>query len=192
MKTIKNFIKSNGYTWFAFDFDGVICIENPKYDKTRDKLGQDFIAAMGIRRDRRIPFKYACEAAKVNQDLIISEHINKWTYLNKNFIPTIKKIKNAGHKLCLATNNTPEIVIPWLSHYKLINEFDEVIFPEKIGMIWKPDIRYFQRLLKKLYKNSKTVFIDDQEKYLATARKAGLICYQAIPGRGFEFLDSEI
>lgn len=156
-----------------FDFDGVLT--KVTYDGGDPKT---FIDVMTVRKKYKIPFKKAMVRVLGNNPASIKEMIDNWydnNTFNKRIVPIIKSVSE-DFELCIATNNCPEIVNTFLDHYNLSDTFPNMnrFFPENLGLVWKPDKRYFMEICKYLNCQMKDLtLIDDTYENVKAIKQYG-------------------
>ena len=175
---------------FAFDFDDVIAIPD---ESQQGDLHKTFVKVLGFRKARKVGFRRSCHILKVNPDDIIKNFI-KLSPLNPRIFPVFRAIKNNPNtKIVIATNNTPEIVIPYLKHYNLSKYIDEVYAPENFNFTWKPKEEYFERMVGELnVPKENVVFIDDQQANIVSSKNYGITSYLYPKGGNFSFIHQEL
>lgn len=89
-------------------------------------------------------------------------------------VSILEELKNTGIPIYALTNLSAEKYPIVLARYQLLNKFDGILVSGKVGMK-KPDPEIYQLLLDKYaIRAYETVFIDDSEKNIETARRFGM------------------
>jgi len=94
--------------------------------------------------------------------------------VNSDVRDYVKKVRDAGYKVCICSNNFETRVRELDKRFSFIREFDVVMFSYKVG-VTKPDIRIFQELVRKAeVKPNEIVYADDNEDKLEGAKSLGI------------------
>lgn len=117
--------------------------------------------------------------AKLAQELGVAEKAKNW---RQRFVPGFKRIEETyqfldeikgKYKLAMLTNSKLGIWEEWESvgHFK---DYFEVIIDSSVEHILKPDPRLFNLICQKFkLRPEESLFVDDEERNLAPARKLG-------------------
>ncbi len=93
--------------------------------------------------------------------------------LNEDVMKTVKALKSNGYQLAVITNTIPSHNA-WVEKMKWYEPFDILVISCKDGVV-KPEPAIFELALKKLgLKGHECIFIDNVEKNIRGAERAGL------------------
>lgn len=187
MKSIQETLSNFQYdTWYLFDFDGVIANINPKYNDP--ETIQHFIAALSIRKKRKVPFKAACYILGQEAFHFINE-FPKMNHPSPHILNTFKQIKALRYGLGIATNNTNVVIEPWLKHYGLDKYVNIFFCPETLNMLRKPDENYYRAITRRLRVPANGIFfIDDDKENIRGASQVGINGFLH-RGKDFKYLE---
>ncbi len=171
-------------TAIIFDADGVL-IHREKYFSERSGLPLKTVTAFmkGIFQEcliGRADLKE--ELKKVVKEWewkgTVDELLDFWfegeKQMDEKMFQYARQLRKKGIKVFLATNNEKYRVEYLIKELKLNDLFDKVYASAHIGQM-KPDVEFFQHILKeqKLQPNQ-VLFWDDDEENITGAKKAGL------------------
>jgi epoxide hydrolase-like predicted phosphatase len=132
---------------------------NFKNGKITEKDYWDFARSkLGIKVSNEEIFAILRDSYEVNSDV-------------KNYV---KKVRSAGYKTCICSNNFETRVRELDKKFSFIQEFDVVVFSYQVGVM-KPDVKIFQELVKKIRVNpEEIIYSDDNEDKLEGAKSLGI------------------
>ena len=94
--------------------------------------------------------------------------------INPEVASFIKKVRDAGYKTAVCSNNYKDNIDFLKKKFKLVRFFDIMVFSYEVGVL-KPDKKIFQELIKRsLVKPNEIIYSDDKEINLKEARKLGI------------------
>lgn len=152
--------------WYLFDFDDVLTI---KVGKRSDII--DLIRGLKLRKERKISLSTACNQLGIDLNDVIVSCI-KSNKPNKKLLDKLVIAKSKGVNLGVASNNSPEIILPWLKYYGYGDLFSMIFTPDNLNWVWKPGRFYYSRITKILNVLPKDIhFYDDQKENIMVALK---------------------
>lgn len=177
MSVIKEFLekKSNEKT-YLFDLDHVLTKPDKQKSAYERRVMGEFIKIMTVRKNKNIPYKKAAKKLKVPNDLLkeIEKIWLKVNKLNSRIIPALKTISRKNYSIVVATNNTPDISERFLKYNKIEDYFSKIFAPEDMGMIRKPDKKYFLHISDDLdIPIESLILVDDDPKNIKEVKKIG-------------------
>ena len=100
--------------------------------------------------------------------------LDMWSRTNAPMLEWLERLHSAGIKTAILSNMPTEMVTHVRNNFAWINLFDHHIFSADVRQI-KPEAAIYQTCLQVIgTKPSETLFIDDREANLVTARATGI------------------
>ena len=100
--------------------------------------------------------------------------MDSWSAINQRMVAWIRHLRDSGVRTFLLSNMPTDFYESVVSDSFWYALFDGAVISGCIGMV-KPDREIFQYLLRKTETEAgRTLFLDDMEKNVAAARKAGI------------------
>lgn len=116
--------------------------------------------------------KRLAEIAGITSEQVHEELIS-YHRLNDEIIPLLDKL-GTNYQLGLLSNASSEFLRGLLRKHNLEPKFHHIVISSEVGAI-KPSPEIFKYILSKMKVNPKeSIFIDDNEKYVAAAEKLGI------------------
>lgn len=179
----------------VFDFDGVTYLENPRFGFVLSKK-------FNIPYDQVLPFFEnelpECQISKKDLKEELVKYIKKWHInstteqimkmwfenggINQQIIDIIKTLKNKEYTTALITSNEKYRIEYMKRKYGLTELFDEIIPSYEVGAR-KPDLKFYNAMIKRLNVNPEEILIiDDKSEFSAITDKLGIksIVYKSI------------
>lgn len=187
----------------CFDFDGVVYIETPRFGNV---LGQRF----NIPYEKEVlPFFVnelpECQVSKKDLKVELGKYIKKWQLdistpelidmwfhnggINKEMVKIIQKLKERGYKCFLMTSNEKYRVDFMVKKYWLNKLFDQII-PSYQAKARKPNLKFYQYLLKTTkLKANEILLIDDKKDFENITNKLG---FKSVTFRNHSQLEKDL
>ena len=179
----------------AFDIGGVLLEWNPRY-LYRKLFGADEVAMeqflaevctpeWNARLDAGRPFAEAVAelvAAHPDHAPLIEAYHRRWPEMLGSEVPgtveIVRELRAAGMPTYALSNWSAETFPVTLSRFPFLREMDGLLISGEAG-VGKPDPAIFREFLRRFgLVASQTVFIDDWDRNIATARELGLVAIQ--------------
>lgn len=179
----------------AFDIGGVLLEWNPRY-LYRKLFGADEVAMeqflaevctpeWNARLDAGRPFAEAVAelvAAHPDHAPLIEAYHRRWPEMLGSEVPgtveIVRELRAAGMPTYALSNWSAETFPVTLSRFPFLREMDGLLISGEAG-VGKPDPAIFREFLRRFgLVASQTVFIDDWDRNIATARGLGLVAIQ--------------
>ena len=174
----------------CFDLDGVYFLNGKSnFIKALTKLGvvEDEAKRVFLKSDQ-MNKKY--KLGKMTDEEYWSWAINEWKlhltvpkiiYLliegyetNERAVEYVKKVRGAGYKTVICSNNFPARVNGLQKRFEFLNDFDAKIFSYEVG-IDKPNKKIFKELIAKSGVRAEELFYsDDDESKMIGAKELGI------------------
>jgi len=115
--------------------------------------------------------------------------LDMWSRTNAPMLEWLERLHSSGNKTAILSNMPTEMVTHVKSNFAWINLFDHHIFSADVRQI-KPEPAIYQTCLQAIgSRPEETLFLDDRESNLVTARAAGI---QTIRFHSVEQLRSDL
>ena len=101
-----------------------------------------------------------------------------WSRPNEEMTSWLASLRPAGYKTALLSNMQHDMIGHIRAKFPWLNDFDHQIFSSEVRMV-KPDPVLYRTCLAKLGADPReTIFIDDREENVATARALGITAFR--------------
>lgn len=155
---------------YLFDWDGTlmsteiynnIYVKIISYITKKYKLDKKFKNKIKLNENKKFDTGELCRELKEEKYYyeVLLEELNNQNYLFEETIPTLKFLKNEGHKIGIITNSFRKTIDTIIKHYNLSSYID-FIFSSDVANAKKSDKVFWIKLIKEHNLNPKDCFVE--------------------------------
>lgn len=167
------------YDAIIFDFFDVLCPDDFKAWLQRhgyEKEGEFLRASEDLDHGHITPDEFFIRLSELSGQEVeaLKLDFKRPPVVDKMVLDVVRQLRKQGLKVGLLSNAPSSFIRGILADNRLERHFDEITISSEVGMI-KPSREVFEHMLTRLgVAPSKTIFIDDNQTYVAGAEAIGL------------------